>query len=80
MVEEHQGKFAELGQLRNRDMYKDVEQLIHGKHKYYKVDPESPTKMYLYMTSPSQGKIASQYDSAFDSELEQYLKATGGGK
>ena len=73
-------KQSELGQLRNRDMYKDVEQLIHGKHKYYKVDPESPTKMYLFMTSPSQGKIASQYDSAFDSELEKYLKETGGGK
>jgi hypothetical protein len=70
-------KQSELGQLRNRDMYKDIEQLIHGKHKYYKVDPDSPTKMYLYMTSPSQGKIASQYDSAFDSELEKYLKATG---
>jgi hypothetical protein len=73
-------KQSELSQLRNRDMYKDVEKLIHGKHERYKLDPESPTKMYLLMTSPSQTRIAEQYDKQFDAELERYLKETGGGK
>lgn len=73
-------KQSELNQLRNKDLYDDVTKLIAGKHKKYKVDEHSPTKMYLYQTSPSQQQIADQYDKAFDAELEKYLKATGGGK
>ena len=73
-------KQSELNQLRNRDLYDDVNNLIYGKHKKYVVDPNSPTKMYLYQNSPSQQKIIDQYDTALDAEVEKYLKATGGVK
>jgi len=73
-------KQSELTQLRNRDLYTDINQLIGGKHKKIFVDPASPTKMYLYMTSPSQQKIVEQYDKALDKELENYLSATGGAR
>lgn len=73
-------KQAELTQLRNRDLYTDINKLIGGKHKKYVVDTESPTKMYLYMTSPSQKEIIDQYDKALEAEVDKYLKATGGVK
>ena len=73
-------KQAELMQLRNRDLYTDINKLVAGKHKKYVIDPESPTKMYLYMTSPSQKDVIEQYDKAMDAELDKYLKATGGAK
>jgi len=73
-------KQSELTQLRNRDLYDDAKQLIGGKHKKYKLDESSPTKMYLVQTSPSQQRIAELYDQALDAELEKYLKATGGKK
>jgi len=73
-------KQSELNQLRNRDLYDDVNKLIHGKHKEYDVDPNSPTKMYLYKNSPSQQKIIDQYNQALDNEVERYIKQTGGAK
>jgi len=73
-------KQSELNQLRNRDLYDDVNNLVHGKHKEYVVDPNSPTKMYLYQNSPSQQKIIDQYDKALDDEIKRYLKATSGVK
>jgi hypothetical protein len=73
-------KQSELNQLRNRDLYSDIKELISNKHKRYVVDPNSPTKMYLYMSSPSQQKIIEQYDKALDAEVQKYLEATGGGK
>lgn len=73
-------KQSELTQLRNKDLYDDAQSLIAGKHKKYKIDEMSPTKMYLVQTSPSQQKIAEQYDKALAAELEKYLTATGGGQ
>jgi hypothetical protein len=73
-------KQSELAQLRNRDLYTDIQDLVHNRHKKYTVDQNSPTKMYLYMTSPSQQRIVEQYDKAYDNEMERYLKATGGGR
>jgi hypothetical protein len=73
-------KQAELNQLRVRDLYKDTEDLIHRRHKKYVIDPDSPTKQYLIMTSPSQKSINEQYDSAYDREMDKYIKSTSGGK
>jgi len=73
-------KQAELNQLRVRDLYKDTEDLIHRRHKKYVIDPDSPTKQYLIMTSPSQKLINEQYDAAYDREMDKYIKSTSGGK
>jgi hypothetical protein len=73
-------KQSELGQLRNRDMYTDIQKIMRDNHPTYKLDTHSPNKSYLVATSPSQKKIMEQYDRALDAELEKYLKETGGGK